>query len=119
MDPVDANELLHLAHEMEKPLERWLKFRQVVNRFDRGKKAKLAEIILRLDKLCVGQKHSMAKMETMAYGEPEWREYLEDWSKAEQEMIKAQVLVDTLRNKFDALQSVLAYNREHMKRFGG
>lgn len=109
---INPDELLEIAAQMEKPLELYLKYRQVVGRYDQGKKSKLAMLMK-------GFEGSVAARESEAYASKEWRDYLDEWDKAQKAMVTAQVKYDTLRNKFEALRTVVSYSKEHMKVFGG
>ena len=112
---LDPEELVTLSAEIEKPMEAFLKWRQVADRYERGKKSKLAQI-------CVGLrgegKVSVAQLEMEAYATPEWIKYETEWDDAERKKVAAQVQYETLQNRFSAIQSALSYLRETMKRLG-
>lgn len=110
---IDPESLIALSAEMEKPTEIAMQWRQVVDRFDRGKRAKLAQL---MKKHLGDGKKSMAQLEMEAYSDEEWSKYLEEWEAAEKNYLKAQVRYDTLKNRFDATQSALSYYREAIKR---
>lgn len=109
---IDPEQLMKIALEIEPHLAEYLKLRQIVGRYERGKHAKLAQIIQGV------QADSYAARESQAYASEAWAKYLKAWGDTEELLVKEQIKLDTLRNQFDALQSVLAYEREHMKRFG-
>lgn len=111
---IEPERLITLAEEMEGPLERMLKWKQVCERYERGKHSKLASIVARLRIL--NGNASQAKLDSLAYGDPEYEEFLKEWNHAEEEMVKARVKFDTLRCAWESLQSVIAYMREGMKR---
>lgn len=113
VDMRSPDRLIELAAEMEAPLERMLKFRQIVDRYERGRDSKLGEIRQALEKRNKTQDDLRYEMRA----HPDFKTYLEEWDKAEKEYIKARVAFDTLKNAFDALQSALSFDREHMKRF--
>ena len=114
----DPEVLIQLSAKLHKPRERYLKFRQVEERYDRGKHSKLAEIIIRIRKE-EGSPTSMAALETAAYGDPEYIKYLIEWDNASKEKVKAQVEFDNLNNDFQAYQSALSFDRETIKNHGG
>lgn len=110
----NPEELIRLAHAMEKPLERWLKWKSIVDRYERGKSSKLATIVNRLRPTV--EKPSQALLESLAYGDPEYQKYLDEWGEAERHAIKARVKYDNLRCCWESTQSVIAWEREGMKR---
>lgn len=108
---IDPDELIDLSAKMEKPMERYIKWKQINDRFERGKKAKLSQLMMQ-------HEGTVASREMEAYGSKEWAEYLAEWDNATKELAKAQVEYDTLQNRFAAVQSALSYLRESMKRIG-
>ena len=114
--PHDPERLLVLAAELQKPFERYLKWKIIVDRYERGKSSKVASAILALKK---EEKESYASLEARALGSEEFVSYLAEWHEAEKQMVRARIEYDTKKCEFDALTSVLAYERESMKRLGG
>lgn len=113
----NPEELERLASSMQKPRERYLKWKQVCDRYDRGAKSKLASIFMMIRKIS-DKDVSAAMLEKSAYASQEYEDYLKEWDNAEKEKIKAQVEYENLQCAFDALTSSLAYQRESMKRLG-
>ena len=105
--------LTELVEAMHRPMERYLKWKQIVERYERGKHTAFANAFLKTEAETVRER------ELIAYASPAYVAYLEEWDKAQKEMVKAQVEYDNLRSNFDALTSALAYDRESMKRLGG
>ena len=110
--PHDPDRLLVLAAELAKPLELYLKWKIMCDRYERGKAAKLAQIIATV------ADGSYASREAKALASPDYQQYLDEWHEAEKKKATAQVEYDTKKAEFDALQSVLSYERESMKRLG-
>lgn len=105
-------ELLKLAVELEAPLRRYLKWKAVVNRYERGRDTKIGEIRAMIKK----DKKSQDDIKYEVKAHPEYIKYLSEWNAAERGMFEEQITVDTLRCKFDAIQSALAFKRESIKR---
>lgn len=108
----DPDKLLILAEELAEPQELYLKWRVICDRYDRGKSSKLAE--------CIGKQPegSYAAREAQALASEEYKNYLNEFHEAEKEKVKAQVRYENLKCQFDALQSVLAFERDSMRRLG-
>lgn len=106
----DPDELIKLAEKMHKPLERYLKWKVICDRYDRGKPSKIAQLISKLDK-----NQSYASREAQALASEEYQAYLVEWHEAEKKKAAAQVKTDNIKCRFDALQSVLSWEREQMK----
>jgi hypothetical protein len=111
--PHNPDRLLTLAAELEKPLEQYLKWRAICDRYERGKSSKLAEIIATLP-----QEKSYASRESEALASEGYKTYLSEFHEAEKNKIIAQVKYENLKCQFEALQSVLAYERDAMRRLG-
>jgi hypothetical protein len=109
---VDPEELLRLADSMDNPMKLMLEYKQICDRFHRGKDAKLAQIVqsIRLPK------ETGESVKTRALASSEWQSYLKDYDMAERNYIQAKITVDTLSNRFSALQSIMAYMRDGMRR---
>lgn len=106
----NPDDLLILAQKIQRPLERYLKWKQVCDRYERGYKVIIAKNI-------IGRSaETIRERESLALTSEEVGKYLEDWDKAEKEKIKAQVEYDSLKTSFEALTSALAFDRETMKR---
>ena len=110
---IDPEELNVLAEKLHKPLERYLKWKIIVDRYKRGKDSKIAQLGLQY------QDRSVSERDRMAEASPEFISYLSEWHEAEKKMSAAQIEYETIKAKFDALQSVLAYMRDSMRRLGG
>lgn len=95
---------------MQKPQERYLKWRQICDRYDRGAKTIYAKCFLEAHGETVKEK------EQVAFTNPMYTAYLAEWDKAEKKKIQAEVEYDNLKTQFDALQSAIAYQREELKR---
>ena len=91
----------------------------MVNRLERGRHAKLAEIQAKLHNIDGdGKFKSVARLEMEALASPAYNDFLAQLDQAESKMVKWQVKVDTLNNRFNALQSYFAYQRDHFRKFG-
>ena len=112
--PHSPDQLIELAEALHKPLELYLKWKVICDRYDRGKPSKIAQLVSKLDK-----NQSYASREAQALASKDYQQYLEKWHEAEKKKATAQVEYDNIKSKFDALQSVLSYERESMKRLGG
>jgi hypothetical protein len=110
----DPQELQALAAKMEPARERYLKWKQVVDRYKKGSKTKLAQIYT-----IITIASSVDERKNMALSHPDYVQYLSEWDTAEKAMIKARVLFENLQSAYDALTSALAFDRESMKRLGG
>jgi len=111
----EPEKLIQLAHDMEKPRELYLKWKAIVDRYERGKETKLGLIRATLDR----EKKTQDDLKYECRAHPDYQTYLEEWRAAEENMIKAKVDFDNLQCQFDAYQSALSYQREHLKRLGG
>lgn len=111
-----GDELERLAQKIEKPRERYLKWAQVVRRYDRGRKTKFAQVLLRLR--AVGGKKSVAMLEHEAWADPEMVEYLKELNNAEEEMTKAEVEFFNMKTNLDAYDKALSWDQT-MARVGG
>ena len=114
--PHDPQQLLVVAEELHKPMEVYLKWKIVCDRYERGKSSKLAQVLNQL--LQQTPDLSYAKAESQALASEDFRKYLEEFHEAEKKMVEAKILFETVKTKFDALQSVLAYERDSMRRLG-
>lgn len=112
----DPDKLVELAEKLGRPLEHYLKWRQVCDRYERGKNTKLAQVIGALRRN--GEKESHGQLQARAYAHSDYVDFLNEWDKAEQNKVKAQVEYESLKTNFEALQSAIAYDREAMKRLG-
>jgi hypothetical protein len=113
--PHNPDRLLELAAELQKPYERYLKWSVIVDRWDRGKGSALAAIIQSLPRT---EKESFTSLESRALASEEWKKYLERWHQSDKERVRAKVEFDTKKWEHDSLQSVLAYERDSMRRLG-
>lgn len=109
----DPEELVRIAHAMSGPLERWLKWREIRERFERGKNSIFAKCFLKAEGGTVKER------EMVAASAEEFMKYLDDLHEAAKSEISARVEYENLKNQFDAMTSALAYQRESMKRLGG
>lgn len=105
-------ELLQAAHDLEKPMQRYLAWKQVVDRYDRGKHTILGKV---MGKLKDG-KESIDALKYRAFSDEEYQKFLDNWDEAERKMVKARIAYETRLNYFNALQSYFAFQREGMKR---
>lgn len=107
----NPDELIVLAEKLHKPMERYLKWKQITERYERGKHTKFAQCFdFEMRELTIKER------ELAAYANQEYKNYLEEWDSAEKEKIKAQVEYENLKMSFEALQSALSFDREAMKR---
>lgn len=111
----DPEKLIELAHAMDDHRERYLKWRAICDRYERGKETKLG--LIRMGLVKDKKTQDDLKAETRSHGD--YQKYLEEWASAEQNMISARVEYENLQCQFEAYQSALSYQREHMKRLGG
>lgn len=107
----NPDQLQELAAAMEHPLELYLKFKEIVDRYERGAKTIYARAFLR------SEGKSVRERELKAYADEEYVKYQDEWHEASKKCISARVKYENLENQFNALQSGLSYDREHMKRF--
>jgi thiamine kinase-like enzyme len=109
----DPNKLIDLAQELGKPMEFYLKYRQVVGRYERGKSERIARIIKDLKR---EEKESMSSLENRAHASDEWKQYLKEWDEAEKKMVSWQVKYDTAKVNYEAYQSALSYDKALVSR---
>lgn len=107
-----AERLLTLAAELEEPMAQYLDLKAACDRCDRGKHSKLAECIQKIEE------GSHAAKESEALASKEYREFLKDWADVEGLKVMAQVQYETLKCKYEAARSVLAYDRDSMRNLG-
>ena len=110
---VDPEELIRIAEELHEPRGKYLQWRAFCERMERGKHSVFATIYMETNEGTVEQRKSQV------YASPQWKSYLGKVRKYEKEKIKWQISYENLKTKFDAIQSALSYQREHLKRLGG
>lgn len=109
--------LIELSASLEKPRENYLLAKQVVDRYDRGKNAKLGMVLQDIPRLSQnGKPISLQERIYLAYSSEAWREYLAQWGKAEKVMIEARVLFENLETQLSSYQSALAFDRETVRK---
>ena len=105
----NPDQLVELAELLRRPMERWLKWKQVCDRFKRGEKSIYAKCYLR------AKANNIEERKCLAYSDNEYLIYIEAYDKAEKEKVKAEVEVKNLETNLEALTSALAYDRESMR----
>ena len=105
----NPDQLVELAELLRRPTERWLKWKQVSDRFKRGEKTVFAKCYLR------AKANTIEERKCLAYSDNEYLIYLNEWDGAEKEEVKAEVEVRNLETNLEALTSALAYDRESMR----
>ncbi len=113
---IEPEILIEIGNQLEAPTKKYIEYKQIVSRYDRGKHTALGRIMVRLRGL--EPKMPMELLKATAYSNPEYEKYLENWDNAEKELIEAQKEKDTLENKLQAAQSYFAYERDRMRRLG-
>jgi hypothetical protein len=108
----DPDKLLELAEALGAPLESYLRWKLVVDRYERGKASVLARGTQSIPD------GSFAHRQSVALASEDYEKYLSEWSEAEKNMVKARIVYETAKSRFDAMQSVLAYERDSMRRLG-
>lgn len=114
MIPNPEERLAELAEEMREPRERYFKWRQVRERYERGKSSKLGEIFLSLRET-PGSPKAVEALKLSAYASKEYKQYLEEWDKAERNEIKAKVEYENLESSWESLRTAIALYRESIK----
>ena len=109
----DPDTLIELAQKIQRPLERYLKWKQVCDRYERGLKVIFAECFLSVQ---IKADATIKEREMYAYATQKYLNYLAEMDGAEKEKVKAQVQYDTLKTSIEALTSALAFDRETIKR---
>ena len=107
----DSDRLIELAAEMEKPMERALNWKQIVDRYERGRNSKLGEIMMDLQG-GEGVPKAVEGLKLWAYASEKYKEYLEEWDAAEKKMIIAKVEYETIKNAWESLRSKVAWARQ-------
>jgi hypothetical protein len=113
MPDYEPERLLALAAELEKPLEIYLKWKVICDRYERGKTSALANQISIIRGTDATASH--ASLESKALASDGFKKYLEEWHEAEKQKVSAQVKYENLKCQLEALQSYLAYKREEMR----
>lgn len=106
----NPDELQKMAAIMERPLEHFLKWKEIVDRFERGKNSVWSKCFLK------SEGETVKEREAKAYADPEYVAYLDEWHEASKKAISARVEYENLKNQCEALQSALSYDREAIKR---
>ena len=107
--------LERLSQEIHGPRELYLKWEQVVRRYKRGEKTKLAQIRASINK----QGKTQADIQSETYAHPDFIEYLAEWDHADREYTRAKVAYDNLETDLEAYRSALAFDRDTARAFGG
>ena len=102
--------LITLAEEMRRPLEMYLKCRQVRERMERGLKTIFAECFLEVEKGTIEERKSRALIH------PRYIEAIAELDMMEKKEVAARVEYDNLHKSFDAYQSALSYDKEMLKK---
>ena len=109
----EDGKLSAMAQALEQPMREWLKMKEVVDRFDRGKASVLAKCFLRTEG------DTMKEREMIALADREYTAFLEEWHTSAMVANDKRVTYETRLNMYYAYQSELAYLRDSMKRLGG
>jgi hypothetical protein len=94
----------------------WINAKLKADQLEEDAKNLLAAVINQLEQaLPTGAKISEAKLERMARGSLEYREYIKDMCIARAEALRKKVRFDALEKLFDARRSQKAFERETVK----
>ena len=107
----DPDKLIELAESLHRPRELYLKWKQICDRFERGRHTIYGEFYGYQSK-----EEAVESRKAKAYSCDGYKEYLEKWDKAEKEKIKAQVKYENILTNFEAYQSALSFDKEMIKR---
>ena len=110
----NPDKLEELSHELHKLREEYLKWKQMCDRYERGKHWKFATIFQQIP-----PDGTIEVRKQKAYAHPQWQEYIEEWNHVDEMKMKAQVKFENVRNDYEAFQSALSFDRETVKRLGG
>lgn len=105
----NPDQLVEIAELLRRPMERYLKWEQVCDRFKRGDKSVFGKCFLK------AKANNVEERKSLAYTDEEYIKYLSEWDSAEKEKVKAEVEVKNLETNLEALTSALAYDRESMR----
>jgi hypothetical protein len=110
------DEMENVVTEWKAAGDAWINAKLKADQLEEDAKNLLAAVINQLEQaLPTGAKISEAKLERMARGSLEYREYIKDMCIARAEALRKKVRFDALEKLFDARRSQKAFERETVK----
>ena len=113
--PKLLSELNSISDKISEAGRQWVQANQIYKRYDQLKKSVLAQEIIKLKAKDVGSKRSMASLETSALGSSKYTEWLERLVNAESEALNSKVLYEALKDRQEALRTLISHAKIEMR----